>query len=353
MNLKINDRIKIRNIQFFNNFSLELKHDAVASAFGFSLYFDPINADHRELACVSHFHEATVEHNGEKLVSGYILSQGFQSSPTSELMTIAGYSKAGVLEDCEIPVSVYPLQSDGMNLREIAQKFIKPFGLKMLIDPAVKAKMEINYATTTAKESQTVKGYLTELATQRNIIISHDVDGNLLFTEANAKEQPIAHFEEGIMGASMNLVFSGQGLHSDITVMKQADSEGGNAGEHTIKNPYVPIVYRPRTIVQNSGDDISTKDAAKNALAAELKNIKLTINIDRWDVNGKLIKPNHIISVKAPHLYLFKKCNWFIESVTYSGTPEAMTASLSCVLPEVYNGTYPKNVFVDAHKNLA
>jgi prophage tail gpP-like protein len=255
MNLKINDRIRVRNIEFFNNFGLELRHDAVASTFGFALYFDPNNPDHRELACVSHYHEAVIEHNGEKLVTGYILSQGFGSGPKTELMTISGYSKTGVLEDCQIPTSVYPLQSDGLNLREIAQKFIAPFKLKMVIDPSVRQRMEIPYTTTTAEVTQTIKTYLTELATQRNIIISHDINGDLLFTQANASAQPIAHFEHGLMGANMGLTFSGQPLHSDITVVKQADSNGGNAGEYTVKNPYVPIVYRPKVLVQSSGDE--------------------------------------------------------------------------------------------------
>lgn len=353
MNIKINDRINIRDIKFFNEFSLDLKYDSVASMFGFNFYFDPKNADHRELSCVSHFHEAIVQHNGETLVTGYILSESFTRSSVKDMVSFSGYSKAGVLEDCEIPPSSYPLQSDNLNLREIAQKLIKPFKIKMVISDSVKSRMEIKYPTTTAKESQSVKSYLTELATQRNIVISHDVHGNLLFTAAKAKSLPIAHFENGLMGAKMHLTFSGQGLHSDITVMKQASSDGGNAAEYTIQNPYVPIVYRPRVIVQTSGDDISTKEAARNALAAELKNIVLTIETDRWEVNGTIIKPNNIISILAPELYLFKKTNWFIESVNYKGSPEAIIATLTCVLPEVYNEKYPVNVFVDPHKNSA
>jgi prophage tail gpP-like protein len=353
MKLRINDRIKIRTIDFFNNFSLNLKYDSVASMFSFSFYFDPLNHDQEELACVSHFHEAEVEHNGELLVTGYILSEAFNSNSKREMVQFAGYSLPGVLEDCEIPPSLYPLQSDGLSLKQIAQKLIAPFKLKMVIDPEVVDKMNMVYEKTTANESQTIKSYLTELATQRDIVVSHNEKGNLLFTKAKTNQAPIFHVEKGVIATSMNLSFSGQGLHSEITVMKQASAKGGNASEYTIQNPYVPILYRPKVLVQNSGDDNSTQDAAKNALAAELKNIVLTVTIDRWVIDGKIIKPNNLISVVAPELYIYKKTNFFIESVNYTGDATKETAVLTCVLPEVYNGKTPKNIFVDVHKNSA
>jgi prophage tail gpP-like protein len=133
-------------------------------------------------------------------------------------------------------------------------------------------------------------------------------------------------------------------MHSDITVIKQADSDGGNAGEATIKNPYVPFVFRPKVVTQNSGDDNDTEQAAKNILAAELKNLTLTIVTDRWELDGKMLKPNNIISVLNPEVYIYKKTNWFIEQIDYTGDQEKTVATLKCVLPEVYNGGTPKSI---------
>jgi prophage tail gpP-like protein len=134
-------------------------------------------------------------------------------------------------------------------------------------------------------------------------------------------------------------------MHSHITVMKQADSNGGNAGEFTIENPYVPFVYRPKVITQSSGDDNDTEKAARNILSDELKNLKLTIVTDRWEVNGKMLKPNNIISVTNPDIYLYKSADWFIESIDFVGDEKQTTATLHCVLPEVYNGKTPKYLF--------
>lgn len=345
MILKINDRITNRKVDYFNQFKLNLQHASVASTFSFNFYFDPLNHDHKEMACVSHYHVATLEHNGELLLTGYILSQGFNHKNVKELVAIGGYSLPGFLEDCEIPTSLYPLQSDGLTLRQIAQKLIKPFGLKMVVDPSVASKMDSVYDTSTASETQTIKGYLTELAAQKHVLLSHDAKGNLVFTSAKTKQKPILEFKDGVIGTTMTLAFDGQRMHSHITVQKQSDLEGGNAGESTVTNPYVPFVYRPKVKTQSSGTDIDTDLAARQMLAEELRNLKLTIVTDRWEIDGKIIKPGNIISVINPEVYIYKKTLWFIESIEFIGDNKSVTATINCVLPEVYNGETPVSIF--------
>lgn len=344
MILRINDRIRTRKVEFFNGFNVSLRYDSIASAFSFNFFFNPNNIEHKEMACVGHYHIATIEHNNELLLTGYVLSEKFNDSPAKKLSGFGGYSLPGVLEDCEIPPSLYPLQSDGLSLKEIAEKIIQPFGLKMIIDPAVSSKMNAVYEKTTAGASQNIKSYLTELAAQKNIIISHNEKGNLLFTEAKIKK-PILNFDGGIPFTSMELSFNGQAMHSEITVIKQAGKDGGNAGQSTVKNPFVPYVFRPKVVTQSSGDDIDTELAAKNIRAAELKNLKLTIVTDRWEVEGKVIKPNNLISVTNPEVYLYKKTDWFIEQVDLAGDNTKTTATLTCVLPDVYNGQEPNYIF--------
>lgn len=349
MELIINDRIRNRKVNFFNNFRLSLKYDAVGSAFSFSFYFNPDDIEHKEIMCIGHYHLCSVTHNGETLLTGYILSQGFKNPRTRDLVEISGYSLPGVLEDCEIPTSLYPLQADGLSLKQIASRLIQPFGLKMVVDSSVESAMNSTFSVTTAKESQNIKSYLTELAAQKNIVVSHTEKGELLFTKAKTKQNPILDFNVpagGIPGTEFSLSFEGQQMHSHITVMKQADSDGGNAGEFTIRNPYViNSVFRPKVITQSSGTDNDSEKAAKTALAAELKGLKVTIQTDRWIIDGKIIKPNTIISIKNPEIYLYNKSNWFVESIDYIGDNTKTTATLHCVLPEVYNMETPVYLF--------
>lgn len=350
MELIINDRIRNRKVDFFNDFTVKLQYDSIADAFSFSFYFNPDNREHRDMLCIGHYHLCKVTHNGETLITGYVLGQKFTTSAAANMVSIGGYSLPGVLEDCEIPTSLYPLQSDGISLKSIAERLIQPFGLKLKIDPAVSSAVNSAFKSTTASETQTVKAYLDELASQKDIVLSHDEFGNLLFTKAKTNQQPILDFDvqngKSIPGTTFTLDYGGQQMHSHITVQKQADSDGGNAGEFTIRNPFViNSVYRPKTISQSSGDDNDTEKAAKSALAAELKNLKLTITTDRWLVDGKILRPNNIITVRDPGIYLFKKTKWFIESIDYTGNESINTCVLHCVLPCVYDGSTPEYIW--------
>lgn len=343
MILKINDRIRNRQVTNFNNVTLSLKYDALASAFGFSYYFNPDNSEHKELMCIGHYHECTIEYNNELLLTGQILSETFTDQSQVQMVGLSGYSLPGVLEDCQIPTSIYPLQVDNLSLLQIAQKLCRPFNISVVVD-GVEDKMNEVFTTTEAKESQTIKSFLSELAVQKDIVITSNEKGQLVFTKAKTNLKPIAVFDRTIPVTSMSLSFNGQGIHSHITVMKQADE--GNAGEETIRNPYViNSVFRPKVMTQTSGNDVDTTKAVKAALASELKNLKLSITLDRWVLNGKVIKPNNIITVENPRVYLYKRANWFIESVEYSGNEKQQVCTLTCVLPEVYNGNVPEYLF--------
>ena len=339
-------KIKNKQVDFFNEFTLSLKFDSIASTFGFKFYFDPTNELHKDLIHVGHYHKCTLEHNGELLLTGYLVNQSAVDSSKKDWVTISGYSLPGVLEDCEIPPDIYPLQSDGLTLNEIAKKILDRFKLKYIVDSKIASKMNAKIKESTASDSQKCASYLSELASQRGIVVSHNRNGEVLFYVARTKLKPFMTFGSGIPGVEYKLSFSGQPIHSHITVMKEADDEGGNAGESTIVNPFVVGLYRPTVKVQTSGTDIDTETAARAALSEELKNIKLTISIDRWeDVNGKIIKPNQTIYVENAHVLIPKKSIWFVESVDFTGNSTDQRAVLTCVLPEVYNFETPVNIF--------
>lgn len=353
MILNIYDRFKVRRVDFFSNFQLSLSYDSFGSTFSFEFYYDPDNPDHKELACVSHYHDCTLEHNGEILVTGFALSQGFEYDPTKKLATIAGYSKPGIFEDCEIPPELYPLQSNSLTLKQVAEKLISPWREKhkidLIVSPSVSDRVNKVYKSTTAGETTTISSYLTELAQQKQVVVSHDNKGNLLLTEAMTESEPIINFDwtQGLSPAtSFRFQFNGQGIHSHITVQRQASTDGGNAGSATVRNPYCPVLYRPTVKSQTSGDDIDTTESAMRELGKELKdNISLAIDMDSWEWDGKLLRPNNMITLIAPELFIFTKSRWFIRSVDFTGNAERTTTTLNCVLPESYNGKMPVSIF--------
>ena len=343
--LHINDRFRNRKVEFFNKVRIQLKHDSIASTFSFIFYFDPFNIELKELSCVTHFHEVTLEYNGELVLTGVLTSQKFIQGTSEKMMSFGGYSKSGVWGDVNIPPSIYPLQSDGLSLKNIANKLVRPFvrnyGLAMKIDPKVSKIMNGVFKKTTASATQTIKDYVLRIASQKDIILSHNAKGEIFFTKAKTEQKPIIEWDTTkgtVPGVDFSMDYNGQAMHSHITMMKSASIDGGNAGQVTVRNPYViGSVFRPKTMTQTSGDDNSTRLAARRAVGNELRNVKLTIKLDRWDIDGKIVRPNNIISHFAPKLYLYHRADWFIESVDLDGDESSQTATLHCVLPEVYN----------------
>lgn len=373
MELIINDRIRNRKVEFFNEFNLHLKFNSIASSFQLEYFYDPNVTETKEMSCVGHYHICYLYHNGVLLLTGYILSIKFHSKKVKQLVSISGYSLPGFLNDCNIASNQsvdtaidtvgnlkwktaiprpygYSLQNDGLSLRQIAEKLLAPFKLQIVINSSVSDLMDEVFEETTAKATESVANYLTDLAAQKNIIITHDEKGNVVFTRVSTNLVPILDFniseQQTIPAVEMELDFNGQAMHSQITVFKEKDPDEENAAENTVSNPYVPFVFRPRTIIQNSGTDVDTLLAAKNARAVELRALQLNVSVNQWeDKNGNIIKPGNTLSMVNPEIYIFKKTDFFIEEVELHGNQKSFTAKMHCVPKAVYDGSEPVYIF--------
>jgi len=370
MILQINDRFTNRRVSYFTNVSIDLKYDAFASTFQLAYYFDPANKEHVEFSCVSHYHICTLlDDSGKRILTGYILSIDMDDSSTVTLVRISGYSLPGVLEDCDIaptvpaqftrglknPLLPYALQFYNLTLKQLAENLVAPFGIKVVIHPSVATEMNTKYEETEAKENQNIKSFLSELASQKNIIITHNEFGNLVFQRPSARQKPVFAFTpETISNVKMRLSFNGQGVHSQITVMKQSSIEqDGIEEQETLYNPYVTTVFRPKVhkITQKSTGPKDSNEASVNLRAKELQNLGLNIELDRWILNDRLLMPGQIITVTNPRVYLFKPTNWFIQAITLNEDKDKNTATMKCCIPEAITGEEPKYIFAGINRH--
>lgn len=348
MSFKLN--ISGQSFEFFNEFQLNLKYDSVASTFSANVYFNPENPIHVNLFRPYTYRDGTITFNGRLIFTGTILATSYNDSSTTNYVTIAGYSKGGIIEDCEIPISLYPLQSDGRSITQIATRLLNYFGLKSIIDPSVQSRMNRVLNKSTANEKQSVKSYLAELTNQVNVVMSHNEFGDIVFTQAKTKTKPILDIDtdvNAIPATSLSLSCNGQSMHRQITAIKEASSDGGNAGQSSVINPYCKVDKRNKVIIQSSGDDNTTQEVARSYLSEQLRTIQLSLSVNQWiDLNQELLTPNKIVSVKSKRMFLNKKTNFFIESVSLSGNSGNEIAELKCVLPSVYDNSKPINIFL-------
>lgn len=343
-------RIKIDNKDYegFSNVAVNLTFDAVASTFSFDAYFDPENDSHRELFRPLRYREVKIYEDNVLLLTGNILSHRYSAQARNNLVPVSGYSKTGILEDVSIPPDLYPLETVNKSLKEIATRLTEPFGIGVVIDDEVADDAAKLYEKSASSGSDTVAGYLAQLASQRNITLTHTPAGNLRLARPKKVKAAIATYIENMPAVTIDLEVNGQGMHSETTVMRQGSITDDLNGESTKKNPLVGQ-YRPLVKEQTKGGSGDTENAANNASSSELQGISLTITSDRWTwYDGRrlsVITPDHYINVNSPSCFLSRTSVWFVKAVTLTENDKERGATIYCVLPESFNGEEPKNIF--------
>jgi prophage tail gpP-like protein len=358
MTIKIDGHI----VDFFTAVSVSLKLDSIASTFTFQTRFSAQNIDHQELLKPLQYKRVEIFSGSNRLMlTGTILNHHFQSNMGRNLVTISGYSLSGILEDVTIPVKDYPLESTGRSLKDIATRLcglyniglvIADTGNKLAYDPLpkekkiffsdrskfekLKSKVSQVFGRTSASPTESVKGYLAKLASQKNLILSHTNKGEVLLFSVDYDAKPAYFFTKGNT-ISMDFKINGQGLHSEINVVRQPSDE--NAGVSTADkaiNTLIPI-FRPTTKILTSGTDTDVKDGADNELAAELRGITLTLKLQ--GVNEFLdLAPGDIISVHNHYIYCYAYNRFMIETITFNEDPKESTTEINCLIPESFTG---------------
>ena len=192
---------------YFTKGKITLKLDSIGSTFEFSSHFVANNPEHQEFFKPLQYYPVEFYNSeNKKIFSGTILNHVFRSEKGRNLVAFSGYSKSGILEDVTIPVKNYPLESNKRSLIDIATRLCGLYGIKVsvsqnttnLANSAVKSKTGIKEKTdlksldaksksvfgrTSASPTDSVKDYLAKLCSQKNIILSHDENGNVVFGE--------------------------------------------------------------------------------------------------------------------------------------------------------------------------
>jgi prophage tail gpP-like protein len=340
-----------------------------------------------------------LDDNRKVLITGTLLNHNLESSANANEISLSGYSKIGILDDCpNVPEAfagsedVQPTEGfldslfsslsgslssilgndedkktgdssnfESISLRALATKFIAPFGIKMIIDTIVSERMDSEYKMTTAKQTETIASILSKAATLKNIVMRSTPTGELLFTQVDPNQKAVARFFIDEKYASMNinnvhcqkmsLSVNGQSMHSKIYVQcpnnlegEQSADEAKTGDTNLIVNTLIPI-ERP-TIKKQNKELGAFLDATKSALADELKNITLTLDCKGWDmIDSGTLKTGDIVSVEAPDIYLYGSQRWMIRTIKLSENAKEKVASIGCILPEAMNGENPPSLF--------
>lgn len=325
MKIIVNDK----NIIDFINVSVDSAVDQIANTFSFSSYFDSSNQTHKEVFKPMSYNKVKIfDSNDVLLLNGVMINFSFSSEPSASIVSVTGYSLTGILSDVSIPLSMFPLQSNNRSLKDVINRYIKPFGIKFIVPKELENVVNQKYTKTTSEVGEKLADYFIRLAIQKNLILTHDNNGNLTIVKLNDTVKYRFVLEENV---SMGYKIDTQGIHSEIGVIRQLNKkQGGGSIRETIKNPLI-TEYRPIVKKLSNSPDTNMGESKKAILAAEMDGIELTINKGDWI---DTLRSGDTIEVLNPDCYLFDYTKFIIKSISGSSDSESSTMNLVCVLPE-------------------
>ena len=274
-----------------------------------------------------------------------MLSPSPDSNPSSKTLNLTAYAKAGVLNDCPLPITKYPMEFNNQTLEQIVTSMIEPFNM----DAEFSEASSNPFLKVVPKPQEEILHFLIRLADQKGFLITNNVSGDPLFWKT-ATGAPVASIKEGETPyLSCSPTFDPQKFFSHITGMTPT-SEKKSGDKYTFENKYLTSkgILRPYTyLIRNAHEEYLTQDIKTAVLSKVGKmfaeacsyQLKLTGHLDK---NGNIWSKNTIITVLAPGAAIYQDTSFLIKTVTIDRNVDTGdTATLDLVLPGAYNGNIP------------
>lgn len=270
--------------------------------------------------------------NDESYFVGTMVPAVPRLTPESSVIAAGAYSLPGVLAECTPSPNSLPLEVDKQNLHEIADKYIKPYGIN--IDAQVEPGPIFKKIKT--EPSKKILPFLVELAKQRNQIISNNNVGDLVFWRAVETGLPVAVLEQGLsplIGVTPTIKSSE--YYSSITGIKTIKPRSKSSVSFTVENNLLSNIERPYIFVVPDALDGDLETAVKSKISRMYANaVSYTLAVATWrDGKGDIWQPNTKVKVKAPNAMIYNYYDFIIRSVTLKKSKTEETALLDVMVP--------------------
>lgn len=333
-------KIQGQKFAFFSSFSLTQEIDSF-DTFNFNAPFNPDELIYREAFRPFSYKPCEVYYGSDLLFNGTLLAPASASTPEINPLSISGYPKCGVLNDCTLSISKYPMEFNDQDLQQITDSIISDYGISSDFQSSAGNK----FKKVALDPSKDVLRFIIELAAQRGLLVSNNSNGDLLFWQTR-NEAITATLEEGetpFISCVPN--FNPQQFYSHVTGIMPA-KQGISSEKHTVENNF--LINKGITRHYN----FTLSDVAKQDLqnSVKIKAGKMFADAMQWTLtvwghrnkDGNLYEKNTFISVKAPRAMIYQDTKFLIKSLTMTRDENGGdSTTMSIVLPESYSGSIP------------
>ena len=350
--------------KFWTELKIKDQMDKFATA-SFISPFDSNDDFLRETFRPFSFKSVTIGIGGQVRFTGVMVDVAPSVSANSKTVSVSCYSLPGVLNDCNMPASSFPLEFNNQYLFDIASTLCAPFGINFIFEtifPELQPTQDLagrdflaptffqpvidqgaQFEQVSCDPSKKVFAFLADLARQRGLIMSSKPDGSLFFQRSVLTGNPLAVFRQGespLVGIEPR--FNPQQFYSHITGLESV-SIGTDGSQFTVKNDYLDGVVRPMNFKVNDtkgGDVKSAVEAKSGRMYANA--VSYSAQVATWrDPSGKLWESNTTIKVGAPDAMIYNEYEFVVRSVEFN-KGESETATLELILPGSFDGRIPE-----------
>jgi prophage tail gpP-like protein len=328
-----------QRFRHWSQYTITRQLDGV-SAIDLKAPFDEGSLTFRTAFLPGQFRPLTVLVGGEPLFAGTAVKPKPTWTEEERSVQISGYGTPGVLQDCTLPVSAFPLEFNDVALEDIAARLCEPFSIGV----AVEADTGGPFTRVAMKPTDKPWKFLADLAQQRGIVLGDTPTGELALRKSATIGSPVATLLQGsppVTGLSMDP--NPQAYYSSVSAI--APSKAGKTGaSSTIRNPYLPAVVRPLTVEAKDADGVPQVAALSRAarMFGELATFK--VDLVGWrNPTGELWAPNSTVALFAPGIMVYDVIELLVRVVRLSRDDEATTAQLDLVIPEAFAAALPES----------
>lgn len=287
------------------------------------------------------FPAVTVRVGDELVLTGYVKDVEPNVDAGMSSVGVTAYSVAAELAEITAAPDLMPLEFNGLDLRQIAQRLVTPsIGLDVIFYSPPGAA----FGRVRAEPDSPIHSFLVDLAIQRGFVLTDHPLGNATFRAETLPGAPVARLEGQPLGKVRPHFDPGNWFS---TVTGRAARKGGKAGSrYTEPNPLYraghPRHYTMRVGDCESGDVPKTAAATIGRMVASVVTITVE-DLPTWrDPSGRLWEPNTTLTLLAPEAMIYRETELLIRAVSLKQTPESETATLSLVMPGCFGGQLPE-----------
>lgn len=168
--IKINDE----KLEYFVDVTFSTSINTIASSFVFKTFYEIDNYE---------FAKIEVLRNNEIIFTGKVFGKKESNKTTPQPYIYQCYSLTGILEDCTLPDTAFPIQTKNKSLKEIVESVCGNFDITVKIDSSAESEVNKTYTLQDQSPDKKVAGIINNLCSQHNLILSHNARGELIITK--------------------------------------------------------------------------------------------------------------------------------------------------------------------------